>query len=177
MPAMGELLGYAMDCLVRGSTTVGEGRLADQLDAVLMAPIRDARLVALEDGRVVQVPELTLERDEICAVVAGDPRGDPSRRLHTRTARVRTEVGPYSVEGTVHGTVAAEPIGRALRLDSWVPMTDATVMYRRSSEEVADEVPVLLVNRRLLQNLREIGKPVPAGAGQDSQDGDQGRPA
>jgi hypothetical protein len=154
---MGELRAYAVDCLLSGAIEMGEERLSDQLDTVLLSPLRDARLEDLADGHVVEVPELVLEPDDLCAVVAQEPRGDVLRRLHTRTARATAEVGPYQVEGTVHGTPASEPLGRALRRDTWVPMTDVTVMYRRGSEDVSDDVEVLLVNRHLLRHFREVG--------------------
>jgi hypothetical protein len=158
---MGEFKAYAVDCLLSGSIEAGEGRLSDQLDEVLLRPLRDARLIDLGDGHLVEIPELPLEPDDLCAVIAGEPRGDPSRRLHTRTARVKTEVGPYQVEGTVHGTVASEPLGRALRRDGWVPLTDVVVMYRHADSDVSDDVEVLLVNRHLLRHFREADRPDP----------------
>jgi hypothetical protein len=161
---MGEIKAYALDCLLSGSIDVGTGRLSDQLDMVLLSPLRDARLIDLEDGHLVEIPELPLEPDELCAVIAGEPRGDPSRRLHTRTLRVKTEVGPYQVEGTVHATVASEPLARALRRDGWVPLTDVVVMYRHADRDVSDEVEVLLVNRHLLRHFREADRPDPGEA-------------
>jgi hypothetical protein len=158
---MGEFRAYAVDCLLSGSIEVGEGRLSDQLDTVLLSPLRDARLEDLGDGHVVEAAELDLQPDDLCAVVAYEPRGDVLRRLHTRTLRVKTEVGPYLVVGTVHGTPASEPLGLALRHYSWVPMTDVTIMYRRGNEDVSDDVEVLLVNRHLLRHLREADETLP----------------
>jgi hypothetical protein len=158
---MGELKAYAVDCLLSGTIELGEGRLSDQLDEVLLKPLHDARLIDLGDGHLVEMPELPLEPDDLCAVIAGEPRGDPSRRLHTRGTRVKTEVGPYQVEGTVHGTVASEPLARALRRDGWVPLTDVVVMYRHADQDVSDDVEVLLVNRHMLRHFREADRPDP----------------
>ena len=167
---MGEFKAYAVDCLLTGAMEFGGGRLSDQLDTVLLSPLRDARLEDLADGHVVEVPELALEPDELCAVVAQEPRGDLLRRLHTRTARVRAEAGPYQLEGTVHGTPASEPLALALRRDSWVPMTDATVMYRRGNEDASDDVEVLLVNRHLLRHFREADASLPEPSDGDGRD-------
>lgn len=147
---------YAVDCLVHGLVELGEGRLSDQLDCSQELLIRDARLEGLADGHVVSMPELTVERDELCAVVASGLRGDVARRLHTRTTRVQVEVGPYWVEGTVHGTPASEPLGLALRRAAWVPLTEATVAYRRGGDEVSEEVETLLVNRHLLRSFKAV---------------------
>jgi hypothetical protein len=147
---------YALDCLVHGTVELGDGRLSDQLNRLLELVIRDPRLEDLADGHVVSLPELAVERDELCAVVASGPRGDAARRLHIRTARVKVEVGPYKVEGTVHGKAASEPLGFALRPEAWVPLTEATVAYRRGADDVVDEVPALLVNRRFMTNFRVV---------------------
>jgi hypothetical protein len=158
---MGEIKAYAVDCLLTGSIDVGEGRLSDQLATVLLSPLRDARLIDLQDGHAVEVAELPLEPDDLCAVVAGDPRGDPTRRVHTKKARVKTEVGPYEVVGTVHGTVASQPLAQALRRDGWIPLTEVVVMYRQADQTVSDDVEVLLVNRHLLRHFREADSPDP----------------
>jgi hypothetical protein len=158
---MGEIKAYAVDCLLTGSIDVGVGRLSDQLETVLLKPLHEARLTDLGDGHVVEVAELPLEPDDLCAVVAGEPRGDPARRVHTKTARVKTEVGPYEVVGTVHGTVASQPLAQALRREGWIPLTDVVVMYRQADQTVSDDVEVLLVNRHLLRHFREADRPDP----------------
>ncbi|HEY5472319.1 MAG TPA: hypothetical protein VIK32_03910, partial [Candidatus Limnocylindrales bacterium] len=106
---------YAADCRVHGQVEVGEGRLSDHLDHAAELLVRDARLEGLADGRMVAMPELTVARDELCAVVASGPRGETARRLHTQTRLVEAEVGPYLVVGRVHGTSTSQPLGVALR--------------------------------------------------------------
>lgn len=89
---MVEFDAYAVDCRVYGQVKLGEGRLSDELDRTPKLLIRDARLEDLSDGHVVAMPELTIEREELCAVVASGPRGDLARRLHTRTTRVEVAI-------------------------------------------------------------------------------------
>jgi hypothetical protein len=126
---MVEFDAYAADCRVHGQVEVGEGRLSDQLDHAVELLVRDARLADLADCHVVAMPELTVARDELCAVVASGLRGDTARRLHTKTRLVEAEVGPYLVVGRVHGTPTSEPLGWILRRPAWVPLTETTVMY------------------------------------------------
>ncbi len=90
-----------------GSSSVRPG-LTDQLTLSPELLIRDARLESLADGHAAEVPELTVRRDELCAVVASGTRGDATRRLRTQATRVELDVRPYHVEGAVHGTPAAE---------------------------------------------------------------------
>ena len=157
---MVEIDAYAADCRVHGRVEFGEGRLSDQLNETPELLIRDARLEGLADGHVVAMPELTVALDELCAVVVSGSRGDIARRLHTRTTRVEVEVGPYRVHGRVHGTSASEPLGWVLRRAAWVPLTEATVMYRRGADDVSEEVTTILVNRLLMRSFRAVEEPV-----------------
>lgn len=153
---MVEIDAYAADCRVHGQVEREEGRLSDQLNRAPELLIRDARLEGLDDGHVVEMSQITIARDELCAVVVSGPRGDVARRLHTRTTRVEVEVGPYLVEGLVHGTPASEPLGVVLRRVAWVPLTEATVMYRCGANDVSEDMATLLVNRNLMRSFRAL---------------------
>ena len=151
---MVEFYAYAADCRLHGQVELVEARLSDQLNSTGEVLIRDAELEDLADGHVVAMPELTVGHEEICAVVASGPRGDAARRLNTRTAFVEVEVGPYRVLGRVHGPPTADPFASVLRRAAWLPLTDATVTYRRGPDDVTDKVTTLLVNLLLIRTFR-----------------------
>ncbi|MGD0121647.1 MAG: hypothetical protein ABSC46_03685 [Candidatus Limnocylindrales bacterium] len=181
---MVEFIAYAADCRVYGQIELGEGRLSDQLDHTQELLVRDAQLEDLADGHVVAVPELVIEREELCAVVASGPRGDMSRRLYTWTTRAIVEVGPYRIEGRVHGRLGSTPLGLGLQRLAWMPLTEATVEYHRGADEVVEEVETLLVNREVMRSYRDVAEvslvppweaqrspQTPAGAATDSSNG------
>lgn len=145
---------YAADCRLFGVVDLGDGRLTDFLNATPELLIRDARFESLADGHVMETAELTVARDELCAVVATGPRGDAARRLRTHAVQVVVDLGPYHVVGAVHGTPASDPLGAVLRRAAWVPLTDVTVTYRRGLDSVSDDVAALLVNRNLASSFR-----------------------
>ncbi len=147
---------YAADCRLHGLVDLGDRRLTDALNANPELQLSDAQLEALDDGHVVEVPELEVGRDELYAVVAYGSRGDVARRVRTHTTRVAVELGVYHVEGHVHGTPASDPLYLALRRAAWVPLTDATISYRRGDEDVRDEIETLLVNRTLASSFKEL---------------------
>jgi hypothetical protein len=155
-PAMAEFDAYALDCRVHGQIELGEGRLSDQLAHIQELVVRDARLEDLSDGHHVELPELTIDRAELCAVVASEPRGDRSRRLHTWTTRVVVEVGPYLVHGRVHGRAGSTPLGLSLQRQPWVPLTDATVEYHCGADVVVEEMATLLINREVMRSYRAV---------------------
>jgi hypothetical protein len=151
---------YAADCRAFGQVELGVGRLSDELDRAPELVVRDVRLEDLADGHVVAMPELSIALDELCAVVANGPRGDPARRLRTRTARVEVEVGPYRIVGRVHGPPASDPVASVLRHAAWVPLTEATVTYQRGADDVNEEVETLLVNCHLMRSFRAFKRPI-----------------
>ncbi len=151
-----EVDAYARDCRLFGRVDLGTGRLTDLLNLAPELRIVDARLESLVDGHGVDLPELIVDREELCAVRATEPRGDVARRLRTHATRVVVELGPYHVEGSVHGTPASDPLARALRREAWVPLTDASIGYLRAGERVFEEMPTLLVNRDLATTFRHL---------------------
>ena len=153
---MAEFDAYALDCRVHGRVELGEGRLSDQLAHIQELLVSDARLEDLADGHHVELPELTIDRAELCAVVASEPQGDRSRRLHTWTTRVVVEVGPYRVDGRVHGRAGSTPLGLSLQRQPWVPLTDARVEYHCGADEVVEEMATLLINRELMRSYRAV---------------------
>jgi len=151
-----DLEAYAADCRLFCRLEIGDGRLTDLLNTTTELRVVDARLEDLADRHVAEVPELTITRDELCAVVAHGPRGEPARRIRTITTRVQVDVGPYHIEGDVHGTPASDPLSLALRRAAWLPLTDATVTYTRGADVVRDDVATLLVNRELARSLEAV---------------------
>jgi hypothetical protein len=147
---------YAADCRVYGEVDIGRARMTDALNASPTLHIQDARLESLSDRRIVEAPELTVAYDELCAVVANGSRGDADRRLRTRMARVEVDMGPYHIEGAVHGTPASDPVIAAFRRAHWVPLTDVTVTYRAGDDSQSDKITTLIVNRDLATLFRAI---------------------
>ena len=147
---------YAADCRVYGEVEIGKARMTDALNASPMLHIQDARLESLSDRRIVDAPELTVAYDELCAVVANGSRGELERRLRTRTTRVEVDMGPYHIEGAVHGTPASDPVIAAFRRGNWVPLTDVTVNYTAGEDSQSDKITTLVVNRDLATLFRAI---------------------
>lgn len=146
---MVELAAFAGDCRLSGLVEVGDARVSDVLNENPAIVFRAARLRALEDGHGVELPEVEVGRDELCAVVATGSRGDPAKRVHTRRVPVEAEVGPYVVEGYAHASSSFDPFVPGLRQVAWVPVTRATVRYRSAGVPVTEMVETLMVNRRM----------------------------
>jgi hypothetical protein len=147
---------YAADCRVHGQVDIGESRMTDVLNASPVLHIQDARLESLSNRRTVEMAELTVAHDELCAVVAHGSRGDAERRMRTRSIRVEVDMGPYHIEGAVHGAPASDPVIASFRRAAWVPLTEVTVTYQAGEDAQRDKVTTLIVNRDLATLFRAI---------------------
>jgi hypothetical protein len=151
-----EFRAYALDCRLIGRLEPGDGRLSDLLNASTHLEISQARIESLVDDRVVEHAVLDVPLNELHAVVATGIRGDPKRRIRTRTIEVVAELGPYEVIGEIHGAPASNPLVMVVRRPPWVPLTKAQISYRRGTELVTDERLTLIINRSLAASLHAV---------------------
>ncbi len=151
-----EFKAYAADCRLSGRLEPGDGRLSDLLNASDQLQISQARIESLADDRVVEHPVLDVPLNELYAVVATGSRGDPTRRIRTRTIEVVVELGPYEVIGEIHGAPASNPLVMVARRPPWVPLTKAQIAYRRGTELITDERLTLIINRTLARSLHAV---------------------
>ena len=151
-----EFNAYAVDCRLFGRLEPGDGRLSDLLNASAELQISQARIESIVDDRVVGHTVLDVPLNELYAVVATGIRGDPTRRIRTRTIEVVVELGPYEVIGEIHGTPASNPLVMVVRRPPWVPLTKARISYRRGTEVVTEEGLTLIINRTRARSLHAV---------------------
>jgi len=151
-----EFSAYAVDCRLFGLLEPGDGRLSDLLNASADLQISEARIESIIDDRVVGHAVFEVPLNELYAVVATGTRGDPTRRIRTRTIEVVVELGPYEVIGEIHGAPASNPLVMVVRRQPWIPLTKAQISYRRGTEVVTDEGLTLIINRALARSLHAV---------------------
>ena len=145
-----EFAGYAEDCRVFGFIRLDADRLTDALNAHEAYVLVDAMAIGLEDGRAIEVGEMTVYRDELLAVRAAGPRGNSGRRARVRSFPVTMQTGPYTVHGYVHSLPGADPILNVRRRKPMVPITEAWIEYASANERQRGRVGTLIVNRELI---------------------------
>jgi len=151
-----EFSAFAEDCRIQGWIALTSDRLSDLLNGDGPLVLSDVLVQGLADGRTDEIAELTVARDELCAVVASGPGGDPGRRLRTQTTHVEVELGPYHIVGDLHGTPASNPLRTVLRRAAWVPLTGVTIAYRSGAEGAVEVVAALLLNRAMATSFRAL---------------------
>jgi hypothetical protein len=147
---------YAGDSVVDAYVELPEGkRLTDHLNEVDELSLGQVQLTALDDGRIVEAAELVISTTELHAVQATDPGGHVEHRIRTRSSEVEIVVGPYRVEGYIHGPTAGDPLASLSRRGEMVPVTSAKIGYMIAGQLRVDDCDALIVNRL----LADIDKP------------------
>lgn len=141
-----QLVAWAEDCRVRGEVELEEGRLSDRINQGDLLTFHAARLTSLDDGHVVALDELEVERRDLHLVEVEGRQGDPSRRLRTIRELVELELGPFRVTGNLHRSPSAQPMAALTRWQRFVPVTDAVVRMVGQEDDLL-QTDVVLVNR------------------------------
>jgi hypothetical protein len=159
-----EFIAYAGDCRVSGATTLADGeRLTDLLNRDLTIVVDGARLTSHADGHTVEVGQITLDRDDLFAIEALGPRGEPARRLHTVRHRLEVRLGPYTVLGQMHTRPGGRPLVAIGQGSPMVPLTNATIAFNTDNGVEAIDVGTLIINRSLAEWVRaDAGDDLPA---------------
>ena len=148
-----EFVAYARDSLLTGSLRLDADRLTDLLNATDELDLVNAVWIAL-DGRTAQAENAVVPRLDLVAVKAGDPRGNPVYRHHTRQFAVTAGAGNYVMHGYIHGRPGADPMIHLGRRPPMIPLTDATIIYETVDGWRRDEASTLIVNRDVADWLR-----------------------
>ena len=142
---------YGEDCILSGRTVLDADRLSDMLNAADEYALVGVTVERLDDGMPLQVDEIVVPRDELYLVHASGPRGDAARRRHTLPVHVAMKVGPYEVQGYLHGLPGADPIAAIRRRKSMIPLTEARISYVVGGEHRQDDVATVILNRERIE--------------------------
>ena len=142
---------YGMDCILSGRTVLDADRLSDMLNANDEYALAGVTVERLGDGMPIQVDEVVVARDELYLVHASGPRGDAARRRHTLPKHVAMKVGPYEVQGFLHGLPGADPIVSIRRRKPMIPLTDVRIEYAVNGEHREDQVETVILNRERIE--------------------------
>lgn len=136
---------FAEDCSFTGELRLTGDRLSDFLASTAEFEVLNLSCRALDDGRVIDCLFAQVMRDDLCLILAGEPRGREDLRIWTRQYPVVARVGPYRVRGYVHAPPTIDP----LRIPSRRPivaLTAGNVTYVEAGAEREIEAETVLIN-------------------------------
>ena len=149
-------IAYVEDCIVTGHTILDADRLTDMLNLHDAYDLADVTVERFDDGEPLQIPEISVARDEIILVQATGPRGDATRRHRTMPQHLALQMGPYRVRGFFHALPGADPVVAIRRRKTMVPLTDARIEYTIRGEQRETQVDTVIVNREQIDWVQEL---------------------
>jgi hypothetical protein len=156
MPSVGEAMrpidfaAYAGDCTITGKMTMFGDRLTDFLNGQDRFRVHHLECQSLDDGHTVELDSLSVERNDLLAVVASGPRGSEKQRLALRANRLQVSIGPYLILGQVHAPRGVDALASVLKREPMIPLTHATIAYETAGTFIVRDIPTLIVNRLLV---------------------------
>ena len=138
---------FAGDCTIAGKLTMFGDRLTDFLNGQERFRVHHVTFQSLDDGRYVQEDSVSLERDDLLAVVAAGPRGSEKQRVRREESRMQIAIGPYLILGRLHSKPGLDPMKSVLQREPMIPLTGATIAYSVAGSVEAIDVPTIIVNR------------------------------
>jgi len=150
-----EFVAYSTSERLSGRIRLDSARLTDMLNTHHEFVLVDALAERLPDGGSMIVPEILLWRHELALVRVGGPRGNRSLRVRTKTDRIIMRSGRYTVSGRLHSSAGQDPLAALRARDPMVPLTDAAIHYRVGADIVEEPAGTLVVNRDLVDWVRE----------------------
>jgi hypothetical protein len=152
-PAPLPVVAYTDELVARGLLAWDGDRLTDALNAAESLLLTDVVVERLADGTTATMSHMRVARDELAAVAADGPRGDPARRVRTQAQPVLIRSGPYEIKGRVHALAGADPIGSLRRRRPMVPLTMATIGFAVGGQPRFVDTDLLIINRDLIDLL------------------------
>jgi len=143
---------YAEDSTFTGEVTLTGDRLSDFLASTVEFEVVNLSCRALDDGRVVDALYAPVLRDDLCLVLAGEPRGREELRVWTRQFAVVASVGPYVVRGYVHAPPTIDPMKLPSRR-TIVALTAGSITYVEAGTMREIEAETVLVNSSRIERF------------------------
>ena len=152
-----EFQGFAGDCTIAGRITMFGDRLTDFLNGQERFRLHHCEFTSLEDGRVVPVDSVSVERDDLLAVVGTGPRGSEKQRVRLEEQRMQLAIGPYVILGRLHVPPGTDAMRNVLQREPMIPFTGATIAYSCAGETIARDVATVIVNRLQVEWITATG--------------------
>jgi hypothetical protein len=149
-------VGYGRDCLVVATAGGTAARLSDRLRSTAPLDLESVVAQRFEDGGRSEAVRVAVYGSDLLAVEALDAMSDRSRRVPTVCQTVLLEMGPYLVQGDLHGRRGAPALVSLHHCGGWAALSGATVRLHVAGQVVDRPVATLLVNTAMIDAATPI---------------------
>jgi hypothetical protein len=156
-----EFIAYTPSAMLNATFELLDSRLSDALNAGERFYLHDVTRTALDSMAIQRYPELGVARQDLIAVQATGPRGDPRRRFRGSRHAVSLTIGSYTVRGLVHSAPGAHPTLGIYHRQAMVPLTDAEISYELLGRPMVLTADAIIVNREAVSSIDAESDAVP----------------
>ncbi len=146
-----EFQGFSGDCTIAGRITMFGERLTDFLNGQERFRLHKVEFQSLDDGHLMAVDSVSIERSDLLVVVGTGPRGNEKQRVPLEEARMQLSIGPYLILGRMHVPPGQDPLRNVLQREPMVPFTGVTMAYNVAGTVVARDLRTIIVNRHVVE--------------------------
>ena len=146
-----EFQGFSGDCTITGRITMFGERLTDFLNGQERFRLHKVEFQSLDDGHMMAVDSVSIERGDLLAVAGTGPRGSEKQRVRLEEARMQLSIGPYVILGRMHLPPGQDPMRNVLQREPMVPFTGVTMAYNMAGTVVARDLRTIIINRHLVE--------------------------
>ena len=142
-----EFHGFAGDCTISGRITMFGDRLTDFLNGQERFRVHHCEFTSLDDGHVVPMDSISLEREDLLAIVGTGPRGSEQQRIRREETRMQLSLGPYIILGRLHAEPGTDPMQHILQREPMIPLTNTTIAWGQAGATQVRDFATIIVNR------------------------------
>lgn len=147
---------FLPDRRIYGWVRLSTERLTDLLNAHAELALVNVQVERLSDRRVELHDRLVLARDEVVAVRAGGPRGDPALRQSMRLHPLAVRSGPYLMSGYLHAPHGLPPLVEIESRPSMTPLSSASLEYWSDGQRRLHWSGTILFNRARIDSIEVV---------------------
>lgn len=144
---------FSSEHRIFGWVRLSADRLTDLLNVHAELALVNVQVERLSDGRMEWLDRVVIHRDQLVAVRAGGPRGDPARRQRGRLHPLVVKSGSYLIGGYLHARPGVAPLVEIGQRPPMIPLSSASLEYWREGCRVAQWVGTILFNRDLAEAI------------------------
>jgi len=149
---------FLPDLRVFGWVRLEAARITDILNQHAELILVNVQVERLADGRVEWLEQVCLERDNLLAVRAGGPRGDPSLRQRSRLHPLVVQSGPFLIGGYLHARIGVDPFEEIDHRPQMVPLSTGWLEHWFDGRRHRQWAGTIVFNRALVDAIELVGE-------------------
>lgn len=149
---------FLPDRRIFGWVRLEADRVTDILNEHAELMLVNAQVERLADGRGEWLEQVRLGRDDLLAVRAGGPRGDPALRQRSRLHPLVVQAGPFLVGGYLHARIGVDPFVEIDKRPQMIPLSTGWIEHWIDGRRQRQWAGTIVFNRALADAIELVGE-------------------